>query len=399
MQLFAQLLLGFSSGLPLLAIGSTLKAWLTESGLNLSTIGFFSLVGLPYTLKFLWAAFFDRYSLPFLGRRRGWIIVLQLALALLFSSFFFFDPKDHLQELAFISVLIAFLSASQDIVVDALRRDSLSDEQMGLGSALFINGYRLGMLVSGALALYLAETIPWNLVYPIISTAFVLGSMGVWIIREPENENLAPLSLKEALLGPFQDFFSRIDAVYILMFVLLYKFGDSMASEMTTPFLLKTGYSKADIATIVKSFGLAATLLGALIGGAAMFRLGIAKSLWLFGILQALSIVTFAFLASMSPSNSALAAVIAFENLSFGMGTAAYSAYMATICNKRFSAAQFALLTSIMGIPRVIFGSSSGILAEHFGWQGYFLFCAALALPGMILLMKIAPFSSSIPRP
>ena len=395
MQLFAQLLLGFSSGLPLLAIGSTLKAWLTEAGLDLSTIGFFSLVGMPYTLKFLWAPVFDRFSLPFLGRRRGWILLLQLILSILFCSFFIFDPKTQLQAIAAIAVLIAFISASQDIVVDALRRDSLSDEQMGFGTALFTNGYRLGMLVSGALALYLAESIPWNMVYPIISCSFIIGILGVVIIKEPIQEHLSPSTLKEAVTGPFKDFFTRKNAIFILLFILLYKFGDSLASEMSTPFLLKSGYTKSAIAAIAKTIGLAATLIGALLGGTAMLRLGVVRSLWIFGLLQAVSILTFAFLASIPPSDTALAIVVAFENMCFGMGTTAYSAYMATVCSKRFSASQFALLTSIMGIPRVIFGSSSGVLAEYFGWKGYFIFCATMAIPGMLMLLIIAPWPDS----
>lgn len=394
MQLFAQLLLGLSSGLPLLAIGSTLKAWLTESGLELSTIGFFSLVGLPYTLKFLWAPLFDRYSLPFLGRRRGWIAVLQIILSLLFCTLYFIDPKLHLEQLALIALLIAFFSASQDIVIDALRRDSLSDAQLGFGTALFTNGYRLGMLISGALALLLAESLPWTLVYPIISCAFLLGILGIAIIKEPKIDHLQPSTLKEAVVGPFVDFFSRQNALIILLFILLYKFGDSLASEMITPFLLKTGYSKSAIGSIAKTFGLFATLAGALLGGAAMFRLGIERSLWIFGIFQAVSTISFAFLDLVPPSNAALAAVVAFENLCSGMGGTAYGAYMASLCSKRFSASQFALLTSLMGVPRVVFGSSSGILAEHLGWQGYFIFCAALALPGMILLIKIAPWHS-----
>lgn len=394
MHLFAQLLLGFSSGLPLLAIGSTLKAWLTDAGIDLKTIAFFSTVAMPYTLKFLWAPLFDRYTLPFLGRRRGWLLLLQALLCLLFGQFFFLNPAQDLTQVAILAFLIALVSASQDIVVDALRRDSLKDEELGFGSALFVNGYRLGMLISGAGALFLSEVVPWNYVYPIVSAAFAIGAFGVFIMKEPQVQGGAPTTLVDAVILPFKDFFSHQNAALILAFIFFYKFGDALASELTVPFL-KVGYSNGEIAAIAKTFGLGATLGGALIGGAAMFRLGIARSLWIFGLLQAVSTIAFAFQAHHAPSRPFLIAVIAFENLASGMGTAAYSAFMASLCNKRFSAAQFALLTSIMGVPRVVFGAATGVLAECLGWDGFFIFCAAAAFPGMLLLQKVAPWGNA----
>jgi PAT family beta-lactamase induction signal transducer AmpG len=395
MRFLAQFLLGISSGLPLLAIGSTLKAWLTESGLSLSTIGFFSIIGLPYTLKFLWAPLFDRYSLPILGRRKGWLIIFQLILAALFGFFSVLDPANDLALLSALSLVIAFFSASQDIIVDAIRRDVLEDKELGLGNGFFVNGYRVGMLLSGALALNLAEHMEWSSVYLIIATSFILGVAGTFLVKESQlGLQNTPTSIKQAILEPFHHFFSKKMAVSLLAFILLYKLGDSMASEMTTPFLLKIGYSKAQIGTIAKTFGLGATMFGALLGGWALYRLGFSKALWIFGLLQATSTLGFAYLSSIPAELTSLTTVIAFENLSSGMGTTAYAAFMASLCDRRFSAAQYALLSSIMGVPRVIFGSSTGYLADILGWGGFFVLCTALAIPAMLLLLRICPWNN-----
>ena len=396
MRFLAQLLLGISSGLPLLAIGSTLKAWLTESGLSIESIGLFSAVGLPYTLKFLWAPFFDRYSLPFLGRRKGWLIVLQLILASLFIVLSFIDPKSSILLFSGCAFLIAFFSASQDIIVDATRRDVLKDNELGLGNGFFVNGYRLGMLLSGALALNLAEAFSWQQVYWFISSSFLIGLAGTFLTTENSSSASSPVSsLRQAILEPFRLFFTKPRALLLLAFILFYKFGDSLASEMTTPFLLQIGYSKANIGTIAKTFGLIATMLGALFGGWVLLKIGYSKSLWIFGLLQAVSTIGFAILGTLPANINSLAMIIGFENLTSGMGTTAYAAFMAYHCDKRFSATQYALLSSIMGIPRVIFGSSTGFLAAELGWSGFFIFCTAMALPGMLLLPKVAPWGKT----
>lgn len=395
MRFLAQLLLGISSGLPLLAIGSTLKAWLTESGLNLTSIGLFSAIGLPYTLKFIWAPVFDRYTLPFLGRRRGWLLLIQILLACSFAMLSFLNPQNSLTIFASCCLIIAFLSASQDIIVDATRRDVLEDKELGLGNGFFVNGYRLGMLISGALALNLAEHISWQAVYITIGLSFSLGLIGTLITREPDFNNSAHVqSLKSAVVEPFKDFFSRQHALWLLAFILFYKFGDSLASEMTTPFLLQAGYSKASIGNIAKTFGLIATMSGALFGGWVLLKIGFSKALWIFGLLQAVSTLGFAILARLPTDLSYLTAIVAFENLSSGMGTTAYAAFMARLCDRRFSATQYAILSSVMGVPRVIFGSATGYLATQFGWPGFFIFCTAVAIPGMLLLLKVAKWNN-----
>jgi len=383
------LLMGFSSGLPLLLVGSTLQAWMTELGIDMTSIGLVSLLGLPYVLKFLWAPLLDRYELPFLGRRRGWIFVSQLGLVLTLLLISFFNPKEHLWIVCALSFLISFFSATQDIVLDAYRREILTDEELGLGSTLNVNGYRIAMIVSGAFALFLAEKMSWSHVYQIMSL-IMLFFMGVTIVARNEIVTEAkPSSMRLAITGPLMDFFKRDHSVILLLFILLYKVGDSMASNMTTPFILSVGYSKTDLATVAKTFGMLATISGGLIGGIVMLKMNIRYALFIFGILQALSTLGFTFLAGISPSLTALAFVIGFENLAAGMGTAAYSAYMASLTNKKFTATQFALLTALMGIPRVVLSSPTGWLSEQLGWAQFFVFCTFSALPGMFLLVLI----------
>ena len=392
-RLLVTIFLGFSSGLPLLATGGTLQAWLTESGVDLATVGALALVGLPYTLKFLWAPLLDRFTLPFLDRRRGWMLVSQFGLMLSLAALGYGDPIASPFLLGAIACTVSFLSATQDIVLDAHRRDTLRDEELGLGSALFVNGYRIGMLASGAFALFLADHISWRHVYLCLAALMLVGMVFTLLAPPPGDNYQAPRSIKEAIVNPFVDYFSRSGALIILAFILLYKVGDSMASNLTTPFILQLGFSKTELASIVKTFGLAATIVGSLVGGAFMIRLGIGRSLWIFGTLQAVSTAGFAWLAGQGHSLPGLAAVIAFENLSGGMGTAAYAAFMASLCNKSFSATQYALLSSLMGVPRVLIATPTGFIAQQLGWQGFFVVCTLAALPGMVLLLWVAPWS------
>jgi len=393
-RIIVTLFLGFSSGLPLLATGGTLQAWMKDEQVDLTVIGIFALVGLPYTVKFLWAPFLDRFIPPFLGRRRGWMLISQLSLMLSLFGLGLCHPRHSPLSVALMALLVSFCSASQDIVLDAHRRDTLKDEELGLGSALFINGYRLGMLVSGACALWLADHIPWRQVYTVLALAMLIGVLTTFLAEEPSGCGTPPRTLREAVLEPFKDFFHHSGAVLILAFILLYKIGDAMAGSMTTPFVLEMGYTKSEMAAVVKTFGLAALLGGSLLGGALMLRLGINRALWLFGLLQSLSILGFAWLAQAGRTLPGLASVVAFENLSFGMGTSAYVAFMARLCNRRFSATQYALFTSLMGVPRVLASTPTGYLAKCTGWPGFFIFCAAAALPGMLLLLKVAPWKS-----
>ena len=382
------LVMGFSCGLPLLLTLSVLQAWMKESGVNLTTIGLMSLVGLPYTLKFIWAPLFDRFTLPFLGRRRGWMLIAQLSLMAALIGLGFSDPVARPEMLALAALAVAFFSASQDIVVDAYRREDLSDRELGLGSSLYINGYRIGMLLASGGGLILADHLPFSMVYLIMALCLLPGVITTVLTPEPLVDAF-PMTLKAAVVDPLVEYFNRSGAWWILAFILLYKIGDTMAAAMTTPFYLDIGFSKSEIGAVVKLFGFWATIGGSILGGLAMLRMGIYHSLWVFGILQAASTAGFTLLALIGPSLTALSAVIAFENLSSGMGTAAYAAYMASITDKRFTATQYALLTSLMGIPRVLAAAPTGYLATQMGWPAFFLFCTLVALPGLLLLTRI----------
>lgn len=387
------LVMGFASGLPLLLTIGLLQAWMIEEKVDLSVIGIFALVGLPYTLKFIWAPLFDRFTLSFLGRRRGWLLVAQVALIFSIVGLGFSDPSKNLWIVAFAALLVTFFSASQDIVIDAYRREDLTDAELGLGSALYVNGYRVGMLLASGGGLVLADHIPFSMVYLVMAACMLPTVVTTLLAREPAVMTDTPKTLKDAVIGPLKEYFSRSGAVWVLAFILLYKIGDSMASFISTPFYLDIGFSKTEIGLVVKVFGLGALMAGTLIGGVLMIRLGINRSLWVFGVLQAISTAGFAVLAHIGYSIPMLAAVISFENLSGGMGTAAYMAFMASITNKKFTATQYALLTSLMGVPRVIGSSGTGVLAKYMGWEGFFIFCVLIAIPGMLILLKFAPWS------
>lgn len=387
-RMFIILLMGFSSGLPLLATGSTLQAWMTDAKVDLTVIGIFSLVGLPYTFKFVWSPMVDRYVFPFLGRRRGWLLVFQLLLAGALALLGIARPAESMAFVALLAVLVTFFSASQDIVLDAYRREILPDEELGLGSSLFVNGYRIGMLASGALALVLADHLPWNMVYLIIAAWMIVGIGTTFFAPEPKVDAPPPKSLREAVVEPFLEYFRRHGAIEILAFVLLYKIGDVMASSMTTPFLLQIGFTKTEYAAIAKTFGLAAMLVGGFVGGLIMIRLGMKRSLWFFGILQALSTFGFSLQAQAGHDLTVLTGVVAFENLSSGLGTSVYVAFMASLCNRRFTATQYALLSSLIGIPRVIISAPTGWMAKEMGWSVFFAVCALAAIPGLLLLLR-----------
>lgn len=388
-RMLSMLLVGYASGLPLLLIGSTLQAWMTDEGVDLTAIGMASLIGLPYVIKILWAPLLDRYKLPFMSRRKGWMILFQILMVICILGLSLSNPKDNIYVTCSWAFLVALFSASQDIVIDAYRREILPDEELGLGSSLYVTGYRLAMLVSGAFALYLADQIPWKDVFMWLA-AFMAPAILFTIISPEENKHIPiPANLKDAIIGPLAEFFKRRGAFVMLAFILLYKVGDSMASNMTTPFILDIGYTKTDIAAVAKTFGMIATIVGGLFGGTLMLRMNMKISLIFFGILQAVSTLGFSILAHLPVSFVNLASVIAFENLASGMGTAAYAAYMASITNKQFTATQYALLTALMGVPRVILSSPTGWMAKQMGWEMFFVFCTIVAVPGMLLLFSV----------
>lgn len=397
-RLWVALLMGFASGLPLLALGSTLQAWLVDSGVDLTTIGALSLVGLPYTWKFLWSPTLDRYAPPVLGRRRGWLALTQGLLAAALGAFAFVDPARSPWLVGAVALVAAFFSATQDIVVDAYRRESLREEELGLGSSLYVIGYRVGMLGSGAVALALAERLPWRTVYLLIAGIAAANLVVTLLASEPAVDAKPPATLRAAVVEPFLEFFQRNgvrQAVLLLSFVLLYKLGDAMAANMTTPFILMLGYSKATLAAIGKVFGLISLLVGGFVGGALVLRWGMRRSLLVFGVLQAISTAAFVALEPVAGDDAGatrwtLAAVIAFENLASGMGSSAFVGFMASLTNRRFTATQYALLTSLMAVPRVIISAPTGWMVERVGWTPFFLLCTAFAIPGLLLISAVA---------
>jgi PAT family beta-lactamase induction signal transducer AmpG len=393
-RMFVAFIMGFASGLPLLLTITVLQAWMKEEGVDLTVIGIMSLVGIPYTVKFLWAPVMDRFIIPFLGRRRGWLLIAQIALICSIAGLGFTNPGKNPWLVAFAAFFVTFFSASQDIVIDAYRREDLSDEELGLGSSLYVNGYRVGMLLASGGGLIMADHMSFTMVYLIMAVCMLPGVITTLLTPEPIVTAGTPKTMKEAVLNPLVDYFKRKGAILILAFILLYKIGDAMAGAMTTPFYLDIGFTKTEIGTIVKLFGFWATIIGGLVGGVLMLRLKINRSLWIFGFLQAVSTAGFALLARIGHNIPALAGVIAFENLSSGMGTAAYVAFIASITNKKFTATQYALLSSLVGVPRVLASAPTGYLAKNIGWVGFFIFCTLIAIPGILLLMKFAPWNA-----
>jgi PAT family beta-lactamase induction signal transducer AmpG len=391
-RMIVALVMGFSSGLPLLLTISLLQAWMTRQGVDLAVIGLMALVGLPYTLKFLWAPLMDRFTLPIFGRRRGWLLLCQTLLILAVILLGQTNPQKAPWLVALAALVVTFFSASQDIVIDAYRREDLRDEELGLGSSLYITGYRIGMWLAGGGGFILADHLSFSMVYGIMALCILPGLLTTLLTPEPATPMGTPGTLKEAVAEPFKEYFRRSGAVWMLAFILLYKIGDTMASAMTTPFYLDMGFSMTEIGAIVKSFGAGAIIAGGIIGGIIMLRLGINRSLWVFGVLQAVSTAGFVVLSYLGNSPITLAAVIAFENLSAGMGTSAYAAFMASITNKKFTATQYALLTSLMGVPRVVASAGTGFMAKNIGWSGFFIFCTLIAIPGMLLLLRFAPW-------
>ena len=384
--------MGFASGLPLLLTLTVLQAWLTEHEVSLTTIGFAGLVGLPYTVKFLWAPLLDRFTPLGLGRRRSWLVIFQCCLAASIALLGLQDPGQRLWLVAVAALLVTFFSASQDIVVDAYRRESLSDSEQGLGASMYTYGYRLGVLLASAGGLILADLIGFRGVYFFMAAIMLSMLIVTYLAPEPEEPKGHPGSLREAFLGPFLEFFARqgrpAGAFLVLLFILIYKLGDNLASHMSIPFYLATGFSNTEVGAVVKAFGLFPLFLGIFIGGAMNLKVGLYRALVVAGVLQGVSTAGFAVLAVVGYELGWLAAVIAFENLAQGMGTAALVAFMAYLTDTRFTAAQFALLSALAALPRVLLTAPTGWLATQMGWVSFFVFAALVALPGLLLLVR-----------
>ncbi len=392
-------LFGFSSGLPFYLTSKTLQAWMTTAHVDLATIGFFSLVTLPYSLKFVWAPVMDRYIPPFLGRRRGWVLITQILLLIAIAAMSLHDPQQGLRMLAINAIAIAFFSASQDISLDAYRTDVLQDREMGAGAAVFVLGYRIAMITTGALAFFLADRIQWPAVYVVLSMLLLVGIATTFFAPEPVLRDAPPKSLVEAVVLPFADFFQRVGlrAVLVLLFIVMYKYSDSLAGSMTTPFLLQAGFSQSEVGAVFLGVGVVATIAGVVAGGAVIGKLGINKSLWLFVVFQGLSNLTYYGLSLAGKSHSLMVAAIITENFGLGLVTAAMTAYLMSMCNKRFTATQFALLSSLMAASRDILVAPAGKLVESTGWPGFFLITVAMAIPPLLLLPFIAPWTREVP--
>jgi MFS transporter, PAT family, beta-lactamase induction signal transducer AmpG len=381
------LFLGFSSGLPLALSGGTLQAWLTVEDVDIKTIGLFSLVGLPYTLKFLWSPLMDRFVVPIFGRRRGWIALSQLTLIGLILAMSVTSPKNGLWFLALLAFCLTFVSASQDVAIDAYRTEVLRERERGIGAAVSVTGYRVAMLVSGALALILSEYLGWRVTYMLMALIMSIGVVSVWLGPEPEDPGTPPTSMKDAVEGPFREFFSRPGIWSLLALIVLYKLGDAFAGSLTTTFLIRgVNFSVGEVGAINKGMGLASTIIGALFGGVLMARLRLFRSLLIFGILQAVSNLSFMFLALVGKSYPLMIFTIAFENLAGGMGTAAFVAFLMVLCNHNYTATQFALLSALASLGRVFVGPLSGVLVDGMGWTVFFFSTFLFALPGLALL-------------
>jgi PAT family beta-lactamase induction signal transducer AmpG len=388
-------LFGFSSGLPLYVMQQLLPAWLRDEGVSLREIGLFSLVGLPYVWKFAWAPLADRYVPPFLGRRRGWALATQVVLLVLLAGFGACEPRTSTLTIAALALAVSFFSATQDIAIDAYRRELLSDAELGLGNALFVNAYRVSGLVPGSLALILADRIPWSAVHLVVAAFMAVGIVTTLLASESPPELGTPLTLRDAVIEPFREFFTRTDvrsAFRVLGFLFLYKLGDSMATALATPFYLDMGFTMTEIGSVAKLIGFWATIGGSILGGLVMTRVGINRALWLFGVVQVVSILGFATLAEAGRSIPLLGAVVLFEYLGVGLGTSAFVAFIARSTDKRFSATQYALFSSFIALPRTVVNASTGFIVESVGYTAFFLVCTVLALPGMVLLVKVAPW-------
>jgi PAT family beta-lactamase induction signal transducer AmpG len=387
---------GFSSGLPLYVLLTLVPGWLRSEHVDLKAIGLFTLVQFPYTWKFVWAPLLDRFAFPLLGRRRGWMLTTQCALLLSISLIGGLVPGTDLKAIAVLAAITAFLSASQDIVLDAYRREILSDVELGLGTAVHVNAYKIAGLIPGSLSLVLADHLPWPTVFVITALFMVPGVAMTLVVSEPTVPAGAPRTLRAAIMEPFVEFLGRAgwtQAALVLGFIFLYKLGDSMATALATPFYLDMGFTKSEIGLIAKNAGLWPSVFGGLVGGLWMVRLGINRALWLFGAAQALSILGFAALSQLPGDRTALACAIGFEALGVGLGTAAFTAFIARTTNPRYTATQFALFTSLAAVPRTLINATTGWMVEQLGWFEFYLLCTVLTIPGMVLLQWVAPWN------
>ncbi len=387
---------GFASGLPLYFLFQMVPYWLRTEGVGLKEIGFFALVQFPYTWKFLWAPIMDRYTLPFLGHRRGWVLLTQLALLVSMGALGFLKPEMSLMSIAYLSAAVAFFSSSQDVVLDAYRRELLPDVELGLGNSIHVQAYRLAGLIPGGLGLILSDHLPWHIVFNVVALFMLVGVVMTLVIDEAIKDPSPPRTLKASVIEPFREFIGRSGlrpALLVLAFLFFYKLGDNMATALQTPFFHDVGFSGTQIGTIAKLVGTTAAMVGGIVGGLVMVKLSINRALWLFGLVQITSILGFALLSVVGANPWMLACAMAFEYLGVGLGTVALTAFIAKSTNVAFAATQFALFTALASVPRVLASATTGVIVEQVGWTNFFMLCTLLAIPGMMLLFKVAPWN------
>jgi len=387
---------GFTSGLPLYVLIQLVPAWLRTEGVGLAEIGFFALIQFPYTWKFLWSPLMDRFTLPFLGHRRGWMLLTQIALFVSIAVLGFIKPELSIWTVAYLSAAIAFFSASQDVVLDAFRRELLPDVELGLGNAIHVQAYRLSGLVPGALGLILADYLPWSMVFIVVAMFMLVGIVLTLSISEAIAEPTPPRTIREAVIEPFREFLDRAgvgSALYVLAFLFLYKLGDNMATALQSPFFIDVGFTLTQIGTVAKFSSLTAAIVGGMVGGLIMVKVPINRAMWLFGVVQIISILGFALLSVVGTNLWMLGFAVVFEYLGVGLGTAALIAFIARSTNVAFAATQFALFTALAATPRTLASAVTGVIVEQIGWTSFFLLCTVLAVPGMLLLVKVAPWN------
>ncbi len=398
-KMLAMFSLGLISGFPFYVVKDVLKAWMTAEGIDLGTIGLMSAVSLPYTLKFLWSPALDGIVPPFLGRRRGWMLLTQVALLGSIALLGQWSPQTQLVWIGVTAMAVAFFGATQDIALDAFRREYLREDELGLGTGVWMNAWRLGMYVSVGVSFLSADAgVGWNQIHILLGLMMVLGMITTLFVSEPTVEEAPPRSVREAVIDPFREFLGRSGAFWILAFVLLYKVGDNLAGALNIPFILSQGFTRTEYFVVVKGLGMFCLFGGALLGGAILVRMKVSTALWIFGILQLLSTAAFALIVLIDHESALwsehrqmiLAGIVSFEFLATGLGQAAYATFMALQTNKKFTATQYALLTSLMAVPGTIFASGTGYLAESIGWTGFYVFCALMAIPGLLMIPKVS---------
>lgn len=385
--------LGFSSGLPLYLVLQLIPAWLRSEHIDLKQISLFALAGLPWSWKFIWAPLLDRWQLTPLGIRRSWMLLSQIALAMLIAGMGMLSPASQIQLIALATLAVAFLSATQDIALDAFRRELLTDEELGLGNSIHVYTYRISSLIPGSLSLFLADYFTWSFSFAVTACFMLVGMITALFAPEPIHQ-ARPSRLQDSFIEPLQEFFTRQGwqhAALILLFLFFYKLGDNLATALSQPFYLDMGYSLTEIALVAKHAALWPSIVGGLLGGALMLKIGINRALWWFGLVQMLSILGYAMLTHYPGSLLALASAIGTEYFGIGLGTVAFTAFIAKTTARHYAATQFALLTALAALPRSVTNAFAGHLVEALGWETFFYLCTLLALPGMALLYWVAP--------